>query len=101
MLPLALHLSEAPNRKMIPQILPSAPDPATRTAAVVADDRAVVYLIDQLILKSGLTQSEIARRLGIKLQSLNQYRRRKRPGVVWLAKLAEACGGRLYMELPR
>lgn len=86
---------------MIPLIQPSRPDPTTGTAAIVADDRAVVYLIDQLIAKSGLSQSELARRLGIRLQSLNQYRRRKRPGVVWLAKLAEACGGRLYVEFPK
>lgn len=86
---------------MIPLLSPSQADPTTRTATIVADDRAVVYLVDQLITKSGLTQSEIARRLGIRLQSLNQYRRRKRPGVVWMAKLAEACGGRLVVEFPK
>ena len=80
---------------MIPNILPSQTDPTTRTVPVVADDRAVVYLMDQLIAKSGLTKSEIARRLGIRLQSLNQYSRRKKPGVIWLAKLAEVCGARL------
>ena len=85
---------------MIP-ILPSNPDPTTRQAIVVADDRAVVYLIDLLIQKSGLSQSEVARRLGIKLQSLNQYRRRQRPGLIWVAKLAEACGGRVIIEFPK
>lgn len=84
---------------MIPN-LPSHPDPTYKQAAVVADDRAVIYLIDQLIARSGLSKSEIARRLGIKLQSLNQYPRRRRPGVIWLAKLAEACGGRLVVEFP-
>ena len=87
---------------MIPNNLPSSsPDPSTRSTAVIADDRAVVYLVEQLILKSGLSQSELARRLGIRLQSLNQYRRRKRPGVIWLAKLAEVCGGRLVVEFPK
>ena len=86
---------------MIPLLTPSRPDPATATAAVVPDDRAVVYLIDQLIVKSGLSQSEISRRLGIKLQSLNQYKRRKRPGLVWFTKLAEACGGRVVVEFPK
>ena len=86
---------------MIPNLIPSSPDPTTRQVSVVADERAMLYLIDQLILSSGLTQSEIARRLGIRLQSLNQYRRRKRPGVIWLAKLAEACGGRVVVEFPK
>ena len=68
---------------------------------MVADDRAVIYLIDQLIARSGLSKSEIARRLGIKLQSLNQYSRRTRPGVIWLARLAEVCGGRVIVEFPK
>ena len=86
---------------MIPQILPSRSDSLTSTSAIVPDDRAVVYLIDQLIGKSGLSQSEIARRLGIKLQSLNQYRRRRRPGLIWFAKLVTACGAELNVRFPK
>ena len=86
---------------MIPNTIPSSPDPTSRQASVVADERAMIYLIDQLILRSGLSKSEVARRLGIKLQSLNQYHRRRRPGALWLAKLAEACGGRLLLEFPK
>ena len=83
---------------MLPQIQSSRQDPTTLTAAVVPDDRAVIYLIDQLILKSGLSQSEIARRLGIKLQSLNQYRYRRRPGLIWFAKLAAVCGAEVEVR---
>ena len=86
---------------MIPNLIPSQVDPATHTATVVADDRAIVYLIDQLIAKSGLSMSEIARRLGIRLQSLNQYRHRRKIGLIWLTRLAEACGGRVVVEFPK
>ena len=86
---------------MIPPLQPSRSDPSSGTSAVVADDRAVVYLIDTLIARSGLSQSEIARRLGIRLQSLHQYRRRRRPGLIWFAKLASACGAELNVKFPK
>lgn len=68
---------------------------------VVADDRAIISLIEQLIAKSGLSQSEIARRLGIKLQSLNQYRFRRRPGLKWIVRLADVTGAKIYVEFPK
>lgn len=86
---------------MIPPLQPSRSDPSTGTSAIVPDDRAVVYLIDTLISRSGLSQSEIARRLGIKLQSLNQYRRKRRPGLIWFAKLVTACGAELNVRFPQ
>lgn len=74
----------------------------TSLAVVLSDDRAIMNLIEQLLARSGMTDSEIAERLGIRRQSLTQYRylRRKRPSVAWLARLAEATGARLYLEWP-
>ncbi len=59
-------------------------------------------LIEEILDRAGLPQSEICRRLGIKTQSLNQYRtlRRKRPSIQWLCRLADACGARLIIEFP-
>jgi transcriptional regulator with XRE-family HTH domain len=59
-------------------------------------------LIDQLLAHAGLSQTEVAERLGIRVQSLNQYRylRRKRPSLRWFARLAEACGARITLEFP-
>jgi predicted XRE-type DNA-binding protein len=105
----ALHQASSKPPLMDPtsQIVP-LPSSATPThnrpslAAVIADDRAIMSLIEQLLDRSGLPQTEIARRLGIRKQSLNQYRhlRRKRPSIQWIARLADACGARLFVEFP-
>lgn len=80
-----------------------APRPTThQTAVVIPDDRALMGLIEMLLERAGVPQAEIARRLGIRHQSLNQYRwlRRKRPSIQWLVKLANACGARIIIEFP-
>lgn len=69
--------------------------------AVVADDRAIHSLIEAMITKSGLSQSEVARRLGIKIQSLAQYKRVRKPSLIWLVRLAEVTGCKVYVELPK
>lgn len=76
--------------------------PSHPRAVLVADDRAVASLITLLLDRSGVSQHELARRLGIRVQSLAQYKRGKRsnPSVKWLARLVEACGGKLYVEFP-
>ena len=76
--------------------------PSSSYVAILADDRAVMHLVGQLIERAGVTQAEIARRLGVEPQSVNQvYRqRRKRPTIQWLAKLAAACGAKILVEFP-
>jgi len=80
-----------------PITLQSSPAKAT----VINDGRSIAYLVDLLIARSGVSQKEVARRLGVAPQSLNQYRmkRRARPSAQWLARLAEVCGARLVVEL--
>lgn len=76
--------------------------PSSAYVAVLDDERAVMALIGTLIERAGISQSEIARRLGVAPQSVNQlYRkRRRRPSIQWVAKLAAACGARLMVEFP-
>lgn len=94
------------NPELTPLISPSSissPERNQRQHAVILDDdRAIQRLIELLLDGAGLPSSEIARRLGIRVQSLNQYRylRRKRPSIQWMSRLAQACGGRLILELP-
>ena len=79
------------------------PTPQSRQIAVIStDDRAVMGMIELLLDRAGVPQAEVARRLGIRFQSLNQYRwlRRKRPSIQWFARLANACGARLVIEFP-
>lgn len=75
--------------------------PSSLHIAVVNDDRAIRELIEEMILRSGLSQSEIARRMGVRLQSLTQYRKHTRPGVRWLTRLADVTGHKIYVEFTR
>lgn len=75
---------------------------SSRLMAVPLDPDGVHVIIERLIAESGLTQSEIARRMGISKQSVSQYvqLRRKRPSIIWLARLALVCGSRILVEAP-
>jgi len=77
--------------------------PFLSVAVVLSDERAVPRLVELLIERSGLSQAEIARRMGIQSQSLNQYKiaRRSRPSLQWLARLAETCGAKILVEFPQ
>jgi len=74
----------------------------TSLAVVLADDQALQGLIALLIERSGCSQGELCRRMGLSKQSLNQYRtlRRNRPTLQWFVRLAETCGARLMLEFP-
>ena len=89
----------------MPVLVPSAAPVASvahRSVTIVNDDKALNALIERLFAASGLTQTELAARLGIKLQSLHQYLRFKRrnPSVLWMVRLAESCGGHVVIEFP-
>lgn len=87
---------------LVPSLIPSTQNvrPGPRHLAVIADDKAIGALIDALIEKSGMSQNEIARRLGVAYQTVQQRRRAKRPSLIWIARLAEVCGARIIIELP-
>jgi hypothetical protein len=71
-------------------------------SVVLADERAIVYLIDQLLSRAGLNSAEVCRRLNISESNFSQYRslRRKRPSLWWFVRLAQACGARVMVEFP-
>ena len=83
------------------QKLPSTSIGADLTI-LLADDRAVSALIDKLLDRANLSEKELAERLGVKPQTVHQYRMslRKRPSIQWLVKLASACGARITIEFP-
>lgn len=86
-----------------PQSSPSPTLPlSNRLAAVQPDDKGSQTLVELIVERSGMKQVEIAARMGVSKQALNQYYtlRRSRPSVQWLAKLLHACGGRLLVEFP-
>lgn len=91
-----------------PSVLPgqgalTATEAGPRHFAVVpTDDRSIMALIELILDRAGVSQAEVARRLGIRHQSLNQYRwlRRKRPSIQWISRLAQACGARIVIEFP-
>ena len=69
---------------------------------LLSDDRSISALIDKLLDRANLTEAGLAERLGVTRQTLHQYRhsRRKRPSILWLVKLAQACGAKIVVELP-
>lgn len=69
---------------------------------VVCDDRAITRLLESILLRSGLTLSEAARRIGVHPSSLRQYinGRRTRPSLFWFARFTEVCGSHLVVEMP-
>lgn len=77
-------------------------NPVTDLTVVLGDDKAIAALIDRLLDRANLSDAELAARLGIRKNTLYQYRvgRRKRPSIQWLVKLINACGGRLMIEYP-
>lgn len=86
-----------------PVPVPTVPASNPASIAVVLDDpKAVTSLIIQLLQRSGMSQAEMCRRLGIKPQSMQQYKagRRMKPSAEWLARLVQVCGGRLLVEFP-
>lgn len=87
---------------MITPLIPPPPN-AILTSPLLSDDRAIAYLIDELLKNSGLYPSELARRLGVNPATINQYRyhRRPNPSIQWLVKLVTACGGRVVVEMPQ
>lgn len=81
--------------------LPSSSTGADLTI-LLADDRAVSALIEKLLDRANLSEKELAERLGVRPQTVHQYRMslRKRPSIQWLVKLASACGAKIVIEFP-
>lgn len=81
--------------------LTSEPCASTRVP-ILGDGHSLLRLIEQMIRASGVSESELARRCGVQRQTLAQYRLlyRRSPSVPWLVRLVQACGARIYVELP-
>lgn len=73
-----------------------------RQVAVVSDDAAITAIVGLLIARSGHTPADLADALGVKYQSLAQYRDgyRTNPSIRWLSRLAHVCGAKIYIEFP-
>ena len=97
-----MEVTQADYHMSNPVPVPSSLTQRTAHVAIVlSDDRSIPPLLTQIVDRSGLSQSEIARRLGVTRQTVNQVLlARKRPTLQWFAKLAEVCGARLTIEFP-
>lgn len=87
-----------------PTVVPSAVAPlsASPLHVVLPDDRQVTALIEALISRSGLSIHEVARRLGVKRESVREYHKGKRvnPSMRWFSRLCAVCGAKLVVEFP-
>ena len=89
---------------MLPPPFQSSPHlTSTRNLTpVILDDATIVALIAKVLDRSPLSVPQIAERLGVKPESIYQYKygRRTHPSLQWMIRLVEATGGRLWVELP-
>lgn len=67
---------------------------------VVCDERAISKLLEILINRSGLSISEVARRMGVTTNAIRQYLhgRRNKPSLLWFVRLAAVCGAQVTLE---
>lgn len=87
---------------VVPVSAPLATARSTTLTPLVLDERAIARLLALMLDRGGLTISECARRLGITPQGIRQYiHGRRRPSLLQVLKIAEACGSRLLVEFPR
>jgi hypothetical protein len=92
----------------LPSPIPSQSAPAvlrtnlTSLTPIVCDERAIPRLLELILVKSGLTLQEVARRLGVTPNSVRQYiqGRRCKPSLIWVIRFSEACGSHLVLETP-
>ena len=72
----------------------SSLDPTSYTR-LICDDRAITSLLEQLSDRSGLSVTEIARRMGVKRETVRAYIRGKRanPPLQWFLRFVAICGG--------
>ncbi len=88
---------------VVPAQLQWAPafDANAPTRLILARKHAERELIELLIQRSGVSQAELARRLGITPQALGQYVKAKRRATFhWLVRLAQVCGARVTVDFP-
>lgn len=71
-------------------------------SVLVNDDRAIAHLIENLMARANLTPTQLADLLGVRPQTIFQYKHgmRRRPSIQWMLRLIDACGGKLILELP-
>lgn len=95
-------MSEVHSPFPLPSAVPQT-ERQTHSEVLINDEKALVQLIDQLLVRAGLNQAEVCKRLGISQSNFNQYRlrRRTKPSVWWLLRLAHVCGAKLIVEFPR
>lgn len=68
-----------------------------------SDPQGVSRFLEWAIARSGLSKTEIARRLGVNRSSFQSYYRAKKgrnTGVKWVIRFLNVIGGRLFVEVP-
>jgi DNA-binding XRE family transcriptional regulator len=81
--------------------LPTITAPLSSFTPLVRDERAITRLLETIWLRSGLTQSEIALRMGITQGTIHQFISGRRfPSLQWFLRYCEAVGYRVMVELP-
>jgi DNA-binding XRE family transcriptional regulator len=88
--------------QVAPLVGPSTLPPPRERATLVADPELLPAILNHLLRRSGLSQAEIARRLGEARQSVQQYHSgvRPNPSLKWFLRYAQVCGAKVVVEFP-
>jgi DNA-binding phage protein len=94
--------------KEIIEVLPDVevqPDETPREFAYLdfTTPQSTARFVQWAIKRSGLSKSEIARRMGISRTSLQPYynlKRGRNVGMRWIVRIVSCLGGRMFVEVP-
>jgi len=106
-------LGVPPETQGSPTVVPSDSTtlPGTRISLVHMSDspEGAIGVAEMLIERVGLKKAEVARRMGIRPQTLQQYlakrvgsrkRGKKYISLQWFLRIVHVCGARLVVEMP-
>lgn len=83
----------------IPSSIPQKP--AEANLAVLSEDpRGFARLLELILSRAGISQNELALRLGINGSAISNRKRIGNPTIQWLVRIVNLCGGKVWVELP-
>ena len=78
-----------------------------KAAVAVADPAAVKQLLRELKQRAGLSDAEVARRMGVSRQAITEVQNSfdttdhpRKPSFLWVLRYATVCGARVILEFP-
>lgn len=70
---------------------------------LINDEKSLAKMFQTVVERSGLTKTEICKRLDIRENGFRDYftGKRKRPSLWWFIRLCDVCGAEITVHFPR